>query len=84
MRQPAPTNPCPHQSFPPGKDTGRRICALGLHGSRPYVGACAYCITAGENTPEHAARVAARYEKSHPSQRRRISGCCDSALNPAI
>ena len=70
---------CPHQSQPAGKDTGRRICALDLYGGTPFVGTCNACIAAGHNTPEHAADMAARYEKSHPSAHRGLSGCCDRA-----
>lgn len=50
---------CPHQSKPAGKDTGRRICALDLYGGRPFVGTCARCMSRGENTPEHAAKLKA-------------------------
>jgi len=34
---------CPHQSKPPGKDTGRRICAIGLFAGRPWAGNCSTC-----------------------------------------
>ena len=34
---------CPHQSQPKGKDTGRRLCALGLHSGRPWIGNCNKC-----------------------------------------
>ena len=34
-------------------------CGLGLHGGRPSAGVCAYCISRGENTPEHAAKIKA-------------------------
>ena len=34
-------------------------CNLGLHGGRPSAGVCAYCISRGENTPEHAAKLKA-------------------------
>jgi hypothetical protein len=40
---------CPHQSQPPGKDTGRRLCALGYANGRPFVGACNICIAKGQN-----------------------------------
>lgn len=32
-------------------------CKLGLHGGSPSNGVCAYCMSRGENTPEHAAKV---------------------------
>jgi hypothetical protein len=34
-------------------------CDIGLHGGRPSAGVCAYCISRGENTLEHAAQVKA-------------------------
>jgi hypothetical protein len=70
---------CPHQSQPPGKDTGRRICAIGLYGGKPFVGNCNACVKAGENTLEFADQLKQRGERSHPSTRNRISGCCDRA-----
>jgi hypothetical protein len=73
---------CPHQSQPPGKDTGRRICKIGLYGSKPYLGNCHACISAGENTPDFAAKLTDRAAQSHPANRAKVSGCCDSALNP--
>jgi hypothetical protein len=72
---------CTHESRPTGKDTGRRFCALGLYGGKPFVGNCRACITNGENTPEFAQALNARAEQSHPSSQRKISGCCDSARN---
>ena len=56
-------------------------CALGLYGGKPSHGTCARCIERGENTPEFAANLFARTEKTHPSSQRKISGCCDSAKN---
>jgi hypothetical protein len=38
---------CPHQSMPPDKDTGRRLCSLGRFGGRPWAGQCAACQRAG-------------------------------------
>ena len=38
---------CPHQSQPPGKDTGRRLCAIGRYGGRPYLGNCMECQAQG-------------------------------------
>jgi len=69
---------CPHQSRPPGKDTGRRLCAIGIYGGRPFVGNCAACMAAGENNQEFADALNSRAETSHPSIGRMISGCCDS------
>lgn len=34
-------------------------CGLGLHGGRPSAGVCAYCVSRGENTPEHAEKLKA-------------------------
>lgn len=72
---------CPHQSKPPGKDTGRRLCAIGLYGGRPFLGQCNACIAASENTPEFAASLTERAARSHPANRAKVSGCCDSAKN---
>jgi hypothetical protein len=72
---------CTHQSQPAGKDTGRRFCAIGLYGGKPYVGNCRSCISAGENTPEFAASLTDRAARSHPANRQKISGCCDRADN---
>lgn len=57
-------------------------CKLGLFGGKPLPGNCRECIRAGENNPEYAARLFASREKTHPSGVRKVSGCCDSALNP--
>jgi hypothetical protein len=70
---------CPHQSKPPGKDTGRRLCAIGWYGGKPFVGNCTSCITAGRNTPEAKAEADTRAERTHPSDKPRIRGCCDRA-----
>jgi hypothetical protein len=40
---------CPHQSKPHGKDTGRRLCALGRFHGKPFIGQCNLCIEAGYN-----------------------------------
>ena len=58
------------------------VCALGMYGSKPSHGTCKLCIERGQNTPQHAAELAARAERSHPPTAKRVSGCCDSALNP--
>jgi hypothetical protein len=72
---------CQYQSQPPGKDTGRRFCAIGLYGGNPYIGNCKNCIERGENTPEFAADLLARSATTHPAAASRVSGCCDSAQN---
>ena len=72
---------CPHQSQPPGKDTGRRMCAIGLYGGRPWIGTCNSCIKAGENTEAFVQELAARFNKTHPASAKKISGCCDSVTN---
>ena len=47
---------CPHAT-----PISERVnsCSLGLHGGRPSAGVCAYCISRGENTPEHAEKLKA-------------------------
>jgi hypothetical protein len=57
-------------------------CLLGFYGSNPQAIHCALCISNRENTPEFAAILKERMERSHPPTARRVSGCCDSALNP--
>jgi len=56
-------------------------CELGLHGGTPHEGNCIACINAGENNKEYAEKLFARYNQTHPTSVKRISGCCDSALN---
>ncbi|MFZ4778512.1 MAG: hypothetical protein ACOYM3_24340 [Terrimicrobiaceae bacterium] len=34
---------CPHQSQHPGKDTGRRLCAIGNFAGRPWLKNCLAC-----------------------------------------
>lgn len=70
---------CPHQTQPPGKDTGRRFCSLGLHGGRPYIGECNACISKGQNNEQFANELKARRARSHPESAEKISGCCDRA-----
>lgn len=69
---------CPHIS-----STSREYnaCALGLYGGKPSHGTCQVCISKGQNTPEYAAELFARAERTHPSSAPRVSGCCDSARN---
>ena len=47
---------CPHAT-----PISERVnsCGLGLHGGRPSAGVCVYCISRGENTPDHAAKIKA-------------------------
>jgi hypothetical protein len=56
-------------------------CKLGLHGGSPLKGNCLACIKSGENNEKYAKELFERYERSHPSNVARISGCCDSARN---
>jgi len=57
------------------------LCGLGYYGGKVTVGTCNQCIERGQNNPQHAAELAARAERSHPSTAKRVSGCCDSARN---
>jgi hypothetical protein len=72
---------CPHQSKPAGKDTGRRLCKIGLYGGKPFIGNCLKCIKSGENTETFAKSLSDRSAKSHPANRAKIHGCCDRADN---
>jgi hypothetical protein len=56
-------------------------CGLGMYGGKPSHGTCKLCIERGQNNEQHAAELAARAERSHPSTAKRVSGCCDSAKN---
>ena len=56
-------------------------CALGLYGGKPSHGTCKVCIERGQNNEEYAKELFAKAERTHPSNRARISGCCDSARN---
>lgn len=57
-------------------------CTLGLYGGTPQAIACLLCISNLENNQEFANRLFESRERSHPPGARRVSGCCDSALNP--
>ena len=70
---------CPHWSR--SQDRGQGKCVLGLYGGAPWVGNCLACMARGENTPEFAAALFARADRTHPADRQRISGCCGSALD---
>lgn len=58
-------------------------CAIGMYGGHPYLGNCAKCLSSGENNKEHVQELTARLSRTHPSDKPLISGCCDSAKNPA-
>ena len=72
---------CPYQS---PRDKLGFTCSLNRYGGRPHALACQQCIAAGENTEEFSRKLEALYAMSHPPDRPQISGCCDSALNPAF
>jgi hypothetical protein len=54
-------------------------CQLRLYGGACTNGNMKRCIGAGQNNPEYAKELFARAERAHPSNRPRISGCCDRA-----
>ena len=64
------------------RPNGAVRCRLGLYGGRGWLGNCQACQKAGENTPEFAAALFSRAGKAHPSDKKKISGCCDDARNP--
>jgi hypothetical protein len=45
---------CPHAT---SVSEYANSCGIGLHGGNPSKGVCAYCVSKGENTPEHAAAI---------------------------
>jgi len=55
------------------------ICNLGLYGGRATERTCATCIRKKQNNQEFATSLLERFAKSHPANRKRISGCCDRA-----
>jgi hypothetical protein len=73
---------CKHQSRQ--GTTGYFNCSIGLYGGKPYFGNCKTCIESGQNNEAYAKELFAKAERSHPSSARRVSGCCDSALNPSF
>jgi hypothetical protein len=75
---------CEYADFIFGKNKRRLICKLGFYGGQVTLGDCKICIQRGQNTAEYAAELAARAERAHPSSARKVSGCCDSALNPSF
>lgn len=54
-------------------------CKLGYYGGVPLIGNCLTCIQSGSNTAEAKTAADQLFERSHPSARQRISGCCDRA-----
>jgi hypothetical protein len=68
---------CPHAT--PHREYN--ACALGLYGGKPSRGTCQSCIAKGQNNEAHAKELFAKAERTHPANRPRISGCCDSARN---
>jgi hypothetical protein len=61
------------------KHNGRFTCQLGWYGGSPWLGNCLDCIRRGDNTPKAKDDFDASAERAHPSNRKRISGCCDRA-----
>jgi hypothetical protein len=59
-------------------------CAIKLYGGSPHAMNCAACVAQGNNNAEFAEALFASREKTHPSNVRKVSGCCDSAENPAV
>lgn len=57
------------------------VCALKLYGGKPSHGTCKVCIAKGQNNEVYAKELFEKAERTHPSSRPRVSGCCDSALN---
>jgi hypothetical protein len=68
---------CPHQQLTERRNAFR--CTIGLYGGHPYLGNCLHCIKNGDNYPEKKAEIEARWIRSHPANRPRLSGCCDRA-----
>jgi hypothetical protein len=57
------------------------VCKLGMYGGMPSNNICNYCINNNQNNEEYAKQLFLLAEISHPSNKPRISGCCDSAKN---
>jgi hypothetical protein len=70
---------CPHQSRT--RDRGQFICALGLYGGKPWIGNCQACMEKNQNNEAYSKELFAKAERTHPTNRARIGGCCDSAKN---
>ena len=59
----------------------KSICELGYFKGKPHPFNCKYCILNKENTLEAKAKFEQTMKNAHPPEARRVSGCCDSALN---
>jgi len=55
------------------------LCELNYYGGMVTIGNCNQCIKMNQNTPEAKAAFDAKGERTHPSNRKRIQGCCDRA-----
>lgn len=58
------------------------LCGLGFYGGKVTDGTCRRCVGKNQNNVAYQQELKAIHERSHPSTARRVSGCCDSALNP--
>jgi hypothetical protein len=56
-------------------------CLIGWYGGNPTEKNCHFCIASERNNENAKAASDLLLEKSHPSDKPRISGCCDSAKN---
>ena len=70
---------CPFASI----DKNSITCQLGLYGSKPKEHNCVRCINLGNNNQEFKEKLEKRRMSSHPPNQPKVSGCCDSAENPA-
>lgn len=59
-------------------------CTLGLYGGNPKPMNCKNCMALGNNNQAFAEKLFSERGKTHPVAAPRLSGCCDSALNPAF
>ena len=70
---------CEHQVNTDSKNLF--VCKIGMFGGHPYIGNCIQCISSNQNNKDYATELNDRYSKSHPSDKSKVSGCCDSAKN---
>jgi hypothetical protein len=70
---------CEYQSE--GKSKNQFTCSIGLYGGVPYIGNCLNCVDKKQNNESYAKELFVNVGRTHPSNRTRISGCCDSARN---
>jgi hypothetical protein len=70
---------CEHQIETKAKNLF--VCKIGLFGGHPYIGNCIQCISANQNNKDYINELNYRYSKSHPTDKPKASGCCDSAKN---